>query len=55
MNESTERAPINNQPRDKGSKLRGGEQIHFKHGHRVRADRPVEEGVNSKLGDCSEV
>lgn len=54
MNESTKRAPIDNQPRNEGSKLRRREQIHFEHGHRVRSNRPIEESVNPKLGDCSQ-
>lgn len=51
MQQRTERAPIDDQPRHKGPELRRRQQIHLEHGDRVRPHRPVKEAVDSEFGD----
>lgn len=50
MNQSTQRATVNDQPRNESSKLRRREEVDFEHGHRMGADGPVPDSVNAKLG-----
>lgn len=47
MDQSTQRAAINNQPRDKSPELCRREEIDFKHGHRMRTNGFVEESVDA--------
>lgn len=47
MDQSTQRAPIDDQPGNKGAELCGCEEVHFEHGHWVRANRFVPETVDS--------
>lgn len=51
MNQHTQRPPPNNQPTHKRPKLLRREQIHLKHPDWMRADGPLEDGVDSQLGE----
>jgi hypothetical protein len=42
----------NCEPCDKSPKLRRGEDVDFKHGHRVRANGAIPELVHPEFGDC---
>ena len=51
MYENAKLATPDDQPGDKGPKLRGSEEIHFEHCFRVRADRLVPDSVYAEFGD----
>lgn len=52
VDQSAQRPAVDDQPRHERPELRRREHIHLEHGHRVRADRSVEEAVDAQLGDC---
>lgn len=51
MNERTQPAAINHQPRDKSTKLLRGQKINLEHADDVRAEGSIEESIDSKLGN----
>lgn len=55
MHQRAQRPPIDDQPWDESTKLRRREEIHFKHGHRMRSDGSIPKPVDAELGDCAHV
>jgi hypothetical protein len=55
MNQNTQRPAINDQPRNESPKLRWREEVHFKHGYRVRPNWSFPELVDAELGDYAVV
>lgn len=53
MHQHRKRAPPNRQPRHKRPELRRREQVHLKHGDRVRPHRPVPHPVDAQLGELA--
>jgi hypothetical protein len=53
MQQSTQRATIDNQPRNKGAELRWRVDVHLEHSDRVRPDRDLPELVDAELWDWS--
>lgn len=50
MNQGAQRTSVDDEPRNKSSELRGREEVHLEHGHRMGTDGAVPDFVNAKFG-----
>lgn len=55
VHQSTERPPIDDQPGNERTELRGGKKIDLEHRNGMRSNRPIEESVDTQFGDYDRV
>ena len=52
MDQGAQRATVDHEPGDEGTKLCRRKEVHLKHGDGMRPNRLILEFVDSQLGDC---